>query len=255
MFRAAIRSVAGAVANDDQKEIERIAGSIPRMSKRELISLEEDRNLTRSGLAFYTINKRDLSNLRATKDNMNDTIMKLGAESLYRHRNLSEKPFSLTGHYNSASTVKGDGLFNQFDNYECAITIEKREELFLNRWAIKNRRNIGHWKAKVASIFPPAILRTLLYKLYCPDVSLTLLPMPPRLTSGGSPIEKIYGIPPLAGKLPIMLCAVSGTGRLFFSVLTGLETELGDRSITGEFGKQLARNGILAGQDHDIVSG
>jgi hypothetical protein len=41
------------------------------------------------------------------------------------------------------------------------------------------------------------------------DAMVTMLPAPPNLTLGGSPIAGIFGVPPLSGPIPLALLATS----------------------------------------------
>src|SRR5690606_34133228 len=60
------------------------------------------------------------------------------------------------------------------------------------------------------AISPPPLARLMMRLWYARfDAMVTMLPAPPKLTLGGSPVAGVFGIPPLSRQIPLVLLATA----------------------------------------------
>ncbi|HXK54987.1 MAG TPA: hypothetical protein PK405_09895 [Hyphomicrobiales bacterium] len=202
--------VLAAMGSDSAPPAPVCARDLPRLTRREFMALAESGSIDDGGLSVLQIGRR---NLRRDQD-PNGRLVHAAAgaiadPSLFSH----ESP--LNGRIARTRLVRRRAgrraLGNHLETVAEAVAVGD-EKPAQRRWRIPGLERAQSLPIAryVVAISPPPLARLLMRRWYSRfDAMVTMLPVPPKLSVGGAAVAGVFGVPPLSGRIPLMLVATA----------------------------------------------
>lgn len=187
------------------------ASQLRTLSRAEFMALRESGSIDDAGLSIMQIPRDELR-----RDQDSNTRLVTAAASILADPALYSHATPLNGRIAKTRLVRRRAgrraLGNHLETVAEPVGIDGANEQPPQRWRVPGleRAQSLPLARYFVAISPPPLARLLMRQWYSRfDAMVTMLPAPPNLTLGGSPIAGIFGVPPLSGPIPLALLATS----------------------------------------------
>lgn len=221
------------------------ASDLPTLSRAQFMAQEESGSIDDAGLSILQIPRDELRRDQDANTRLvNAAASVLADNALYRHGTRLNGRIARTRLVRRRAGRRALG--NHLETVAEAVGTDGNQQKATPKWRIPGleRAQSLPLARYLVAVSPPLLARYMMRLWYARfDAMVTMLPAPPKLTLGGSPIAGVFGVPPLSGQIPLMLVATACGDTHNLVVIPG-------RSFSGERDRLHERlQALLTGQE------